>query len=419
MVRNRVIFFPRQIIVCLSLSLIIALFSLSCQKDDGIKPKDPSALTTAQAKEYFEQTAQTLKFLTTGITPAGTKNADYSLTENMVIEWNRAIEGEDSDSYLVEVPIRMSSPVTARLFDGVGHLNKNIRQVPVIISLLIERHKDDGCLHHSIVTTVGTFSKSVENPNYGFLCDKSSFSGYQFFSSEEGVLIATNRFNQGMAESRNLLTEGQFLKVDSLGKDIHFHGISFATSHGVKTKGGGGASSGEDNKCPNCNTTMQLVYSNYIICYWCPGCKEYFNSFIDPEDICFSCGNLLINCLCCPDCHQYPCQCLIPSSGCSQCGSFNCNGSSCQTGQHGGEGEPDYTYRITTVVMPSSQFGYINKTPSGEYIEGGIGVHMSAIAYPGYHFVEWKKDNVFYSSNSSISFIANGDHCYSALFAED
>ena len=29
-----------------------------------------------KAKEYFEQKASTLKFLTTGITPAETKNAD-------------------------------------------------------------------------------------------------------------------------------------------------------------------------------------------------------------------------------------------------------------------------------------------------------------------------------------------------------
>lgn len=69
MVRNRALSFPRQIIVCLSFSLIIALFALSCQKDGGIKQKDPNALTKSEAKAYFEQTATTLKFLTTNILP--------------------------------------------------------------------------------------------------------------------------------------------------------------------------------------------------------------------------------------------------------------------------------------------------------------------------------------------------------------
>lgn len=69
MVRNRAPSFPRQKIVCLSFSLIIALFALSCQKDGGIKQKDPNALTKSEAKAYFEQTATTLKFLTTNILP--------------------------------------------------------------------------------------------------------------------------------------------------------------------------------------------------------------------------------------------------------------------------------------------------------------------------------------------------------------
>lgn len=166
MVSNRVISFPRQIAVCLSLCLIAILFVLSCQKDEGLKQKDPNALTKSQAKEYFEQTASTLKFLTTGTTPAGTKNADYSLTENMIIDWNESLEGETADSYIVEIPIRMASPVTALLYDGIGHYNKNIRQVQMNTSLLIEKHKADGCLHHSVVTTVGSFSATSNNNIY-------------------------------------------------------------------------------------------------------------------------------------------------------------------------------------------------------------------------------------------------------------
>ena len=418
MTSKRVTPFFRQITVCLKISLFSLFFVLSCQKDEGLKQKDPNALTKSQAKEYFEQTASTLKFLTAGTIPAGTKNADYSLTENMIISWDQALEGETADSYVVEVPIRMSSPVTARLYDGVGHLNKNIRQVPAVISLLIERHKVDGCLHHSIVTTVGVFSKSVENSNYGFLCDKSSFSGYQFFSSEEGLLVAANRFNKGSSESRNLLAEANFQKVDSLGNDMHFHGISFATSLGVKTKGGGGASSGEDNRCPNCGTTMQLVYSNYIICYWCPNCEEYFNSFVDPGNVCGNCGYPENNCHCCPECHQYPCHCQANSAGCPLCGAANCDGT-CQEGHSTGDDLPNSLCLIVVYVDPSTPYGTVSKYPVGNYIEVGATVSLEATPSVGYHFVGWRRNDSIISTNYQYSFIANGYQVLYAVFAAD
>ncbi len=444
MISKRVTYFVRRIIVCLTICTMIVLFALSCQKDEGIKQNDPKALTTAQAKEYFEQTASTLKFLTTGITPAETKNADYSLTENMIIDWDKALEGETTDCYVVEVPIRMSSPITARLYDGVGHLNKNIRQVPAVISLLIERHKVDGCLHHSIVTTVGVFSKSVENSNYGFLCDKSSFSGYQFFSSEEGLLVAANRFNKGSSESRNLLAEANFQKVDSLGNDMHFHGISFATSLGVKTKGGGGASSGEDNRCPNCGTTMQLVYSNYIICYWCPNCEEYFNSFIDPENVCLNCGYPMDNCQCCPNCNLYPCHCCPlcnsypcicdpfgpgpdPNTGsdpdepekpepgitpCEYCGIIGCDGT-CQIIAPNSSG----FYFITASADPNSPYGTVIKTPSGNYVGASVSVQLTAYPYTGYTFIGWKSNDAIISTQNPYSFVASSNLIIYAVFA--
>lgn len=424
MVRNRVISFPRQIVLCLSLSLIEILFVMSCQKDVGFRQKDPNALTKVQAKEYFEQTASTLKFLTAGTSPTGTKNADNSLTENMIIDWDEALEGETADSYIVEIPIRMVSPVTALMYDGLGHFNKNIRQVQMNTSLLIEKHKADGCIHHSVVTTVGSYSTTA-NSKYGFLCDKSSFSGYQLFSSEEGLLIASNRFDQGAVESRNLLTEANFQKVDSLGNDMYFHGISFATSLGVKTKGGGGASSGEDNKCPNCGTTMQLLYSNYIICYWCPVCDEYFNSFIDPSDVCLVCGYPENQCQCCHCsycnmCPVYPCDCNNGEGEpenpgtCPLCGGDRCDGN-CQKGEE----TTDPLFRIIASVHPSTPFGTIYKSPAGDYISGGVSVHIVATPNAGYHFVQWLRDTSFYSYSSSINFTASSNNYYYAVFAAD
>ena len=69
MVSKRPVSFPRQILICLSLLVIAVICSISCQKDQDLKAKDPDALTKSEAKAYFEQTATTLKFLTTNILP--------------------------------------------------------------------------------------------------------------------------------------------------------------------------------------------------------------------------------------------------------------------------------------------------------------------------------------------------------------
>ena len=70
MISKRVTSFIRRITVCLTFFTMIVLFALSCQKDGGIKQKDPNALTKSEAKAYFEQAAATLKFLTAPCGPA-------------------------------------------------------------------------------------------------------------------------------------------------------------------------------------------------------------------------------------------------------------------------------------------------------------------------------------------------------------
>ncbi|MBP5423124.1 MAG: hypothetical protein J6Y78_11845, partial [Paludibacteraceae bacterium] len=229
MISKRVTSFFRRITVCLTLILIPFLFVLSCQKDEGLKQKDLNALTKAQAKEYFEQTASTLKFLTAGTIPAGTKNADYSLTENMIIDWDEALEGETVDSYVVEIPISMVCPVTALMYDGIGHFNKNIRQVQMNASLLIEKHKADGSLHYSVVTTVGSYSATV-NSKYGFLCDKSSFYGYQIFNEENGNFVSANHYHDGLYEQRKLFSADSIRRIYGTGKDLLCRGITFIFS---------------------------------------------------------------------------------------------------------------------------------------------------------------------------------------------
>ncbi|MBP5517540.1 MAG: hypothetical protein J6X91_02600 [Bacteroidales bacterium] len=413
MVRNRVISFPRQIIVCLSLSLIIALFSLSCQKDDGIKPKDPSALTTAQAKDYFEQTAQTLKFITAGITPTGTKNADNSFTSNMVLEWTQALEGDNAESYFVEIPVRMASPVFALLYDGIGHLNKNIRQVQMSTSLLIEKHKEDGCIHHSIVTTIGSYSTVSNESKYCFLSDKQYFSGYQIFSTEDGLTTSSFLYKNGISHLVELIQTNQITKVDSTGSDFLYSGIRLMTNYKPSTKGGGGGpSSGEDFICPYCQ--HPLVTENGI--YMCISCNVYFYDLIGV--VCPDCNEIIPNCLCvCPKCgfpNRYGNHCLC-GDYCPYCGANGCDGN-CEGGE-GGNNNMTSTYTLTTTVN-NNQRGYVTRSIVRPYYFQNEGITLTAHPYTGYTFSGWYEDNVLIYSLSQYYFTITEDRIIEARFEE-
>lgn len=407
MISKRVTSFFRRITVCLTISLVSFLFVLSCQKDEGLKQKDPNALTKSQAKEYFEQTASTLKFLTTGTTPAGTKNADYSLTENMIIEWDQAIEGETANSYIVEIPIRMVSPVTALLYDGIGHFNKNIRQVQMNTSLLIEKHKADGCFHHSVVTTVGSYSTTV-NSKYGFLCDKSSFSGYQIFSAENGKLLNTMYYNHGDGKMRTLYTENQIPKVDSLGVDLIHRGIAFCFSKLILTKGDAGGTSGEDSICPSCGGKMTLTNYGTYIHLQC-ACGQEIIVFIDISD-------------CCSECN-YPiqlCQCI-----CSVCGYPNRNGNICACeANNGGSvlyGEDTTNvgvYEPLSLIINISGSGTVEVSPNRVHYPGD-NVTLTANPASGYYFGGWYENNLLIGTNLSKVLYMDGDKTILAVFIEE
>lgn len=448
MISKRVTSLFRRITVCLTVSLLSLLFVLSCQKDEGLKQKDSNALTKAQAKEYFENNACTLKFLTAGSTLAGTKNADYSLTENMIIEWDQALEGEIEDSYVVEIPIRMVSPITVLLYDGVGHLNKNIRQVQMTISLLIERHKDDACLNHYLVTTIGSYLGNLGDIRYGYLANKTSFSGYQIFSTADGMLLKANNYQAGISRERFLFTEKQISKIDSLGRDLKFKGISFVFSKGALTKGGGGLTSGEDKACtnPDCYDTMWVMEVNsFYIIYWCPTCGTQTIVYIDPLDTCPVCLCPQQLCICCTVCHYYPCIC------CDECHSYPCicnpnpepdpepdpntnpeepekpepDDTTCDLcGRQGCDGScqliapnSNWFYLINVAVDSSTPYGTVSKYPRGNYIGAGITVQLTAYPYSGYYFMGWKINGSIVSTQNPYPFYAASNLNIYAVFS--
>ena len=336
MVRNRVISFPRQIAICLSLCLIAILVVLSCQKDEGLKQKDPNALTKSQAKEYFEQTASTLIFLTTGTTPAGTKNADYSLTENMIINWDQALEGETADSYVVEVPIRMVHGLDAAVHKGLGQFNNVIKKVAINSSLLIFRLKGSGDYSHKVVYSVGEYLQGDCQSKFPFSSNKEGFSGYLITSSENGAiehfLYYENNNVHTISASELITSRSQ--KIDKFGKDLPVMGFSLTLPVAILTKGGGGTSSGEDNLCPYCLQNGLSFNGDY---YYCSNCNGYV--YIFEYLVCPDCLSQLYNCLCiCSHCGFFKkdCKCRPDEDElCPECGLPGCNGRCQQGGDNG------------------------------------------------------------------------------------
>ncbi|MBR0315163.1 MAG: hypothetical protein IJK39_08610 [Bacteroidales bacterium] len=407
MISKRVPPFIRQITVCLTLILISFLFVLSCQKDESLKQKDPNALTKSQAKEYFEHNAKTIKFFTSTSGPAETKNQDYSLTENMVIEWDQALEGDNLYYFFVEVPIRMTTQIKALLYDGVGHINKNIRQVPMVTSLLFEKNKKNGLVHHYLVTSIGTYKEYPYDINYSFLCNKSSYSGYQIFSSENGEIVKTLSFHNGKSCVRTLYCDSLISKVDACGQDLSFRGIAFVFSSGISTKGGGDASSGEDNRCPECGAPLTITFYNDYIYAQCQNCPYEMSLYFDPlgYDACPDCHFPIALCQCVCTICGYPnkygknCMCETGTS-CPYCGTPGCNGN-CGGGADSLT-QQNQTYSI--IVHANNQGGYISKSVDRNYYFYNEYLSLTAHPYSGYYFSGWYEDNILVSSLIQYSF---------------
>ena len=403
------------------LLLSVCLVSVpSCQKDSNGKGDDPNRLTSKEAKEYFEQHSTCLRFLSVGgDKPSGTKSA---LTENMIIDWDSAIESETTDAYFVEVPINMATPIFALLYDGVGHLNTNIRRVIVNNSLLIKREKGCNTILQSLVSTIGKHSKTVDsNKNrYCFSSDKRWFDVYQIYSTLDGNILETKVFRGGQSKVTTLIDGSLFVKVDSLGRDIHFKGISFAfKKNGPSTKGGGGISSGEDNVCPECGGV--LSFNNYGFCLELVcNCGYTFVLYIDLDDYCSGCGFPNPLCVCtCPSCGNYlrNCTCSQPGgNSCPFCGVPGCNGQCGGGADSTGIGRPE-SCLITVNVNVNG--GYVVKNPDKTTYPIGDNLTLTAYPYTGYSFFGWYENGLLISQNSTLNFIVSQDRTLLAVFEEN
>lgn len=389
----------------------------SCQKDSNGKGDDPNRLSAKEAKEFFEQHSTCLRFLSVGgDKPSGTKSA---LTENMIIDWDSAIESETTDAYFVEVPINMVSPISAHLYDGIGHMHKNIRPVLVNMSLLIERHKSDNCTHSSVVTTIGSYSNNTIPARYCYSSNKTSFSGYQIFSTENGTYTTSRIFKNGRFVETTLTNGNQVQKIDSTGKDLFYSGISISLSKSLFTKGGdSGGTTGEDMVCPGCFNTL-VNQGNGL--FYCPNCQIYvvdINNTICPDCLCF-----VYECQCiCPKCgfpNKYgkKCMCESPSGDpCPICGVHGCNGQCGGGADSTNVGRPE-SCLITVNVNING--GYIEKSPDKPLYLLEDALTLTAHPYTGYSFFGWYENGLLISQNSTLSFVVSQDRTLLAVFEEE
>lgn len=387
----------------------------SCQKDSNGKGDDPKRLSAKEAKEFFEQHSTCLRFLSVGgDKPSGTKSA---LTENMIIDWDSAIECETSDAYFVEVPINMASPISAIMYDGLGKRNTKIKNVTVKSSLLIERQKKEGLMSISLVTMVGLFANN-QDTRWCVSCNKDHFNGYQIFSKTNGDILCSYYYHDGIKEQRTLYREQQITRIDAFGRDLPLRGITFIVSNYVLTRGGGGGASGESTQCPSCGATINVnnIQNGYYQCP--PPCGAYFLVLIDPNLYCEGCGFPFSECRCCNICHYYPCSCNPPGGNdcCPICGVPGCNGQ-CGGGADSTVVRPGRC--LITVNVNNSSRGYVTMNPESYLYDIGENLTLTAYAYSGFSFAGWYENGLLISHNSTLGFMVSQDRTFLAVFEEN
>ena len=379
----------------------------SCQKDSNGKGDDPNRLSAKEAKEYFEQNSTCLRFLSVGgDKPSGTKSA---LTENMIIDWDSAIESETTDAYFVEVPINMASPITAVTYKGIGNLKKDIKSVLLRTSLLIEKCKVDNCINSNFIVLLGTFSVNNKQERYPFLCEKSKFIGYMMKGTTDGNLQSCYFLNQGKASSVSLISDKLFMTRDSLGHDKVFTGISLISSKKFLTKGGGGSNSGEQNVCPICGAVNYINWINGDLAE-CTVCQSIFWGAIDFNgDYCSICGNPVYSCMCCSDCHTYPCICG-PATLCPYCERAGCGGE-CQNNNN-----QNIQFFVRLIPTPN---GTISITPNCMYHDMDSFVTVQAFPDEGYSFDYWLLNGQIASVDNPYVFVVSDATYVKAIFVEN
>lgn len=218
------------------LGMILALI-YSCSDDFETKEQSPQGLEISEAQSYFEKNATDLAPLTFSNPLSRSANLDMS---ELVPEWSKAIESENEDYLIAEVPLRSLSNVIC--IENIAKDNEFLDKEEIMCCqrrLVIARQKDKDETDMFVATLVPD-GKLVGEEN-------ASFTGRVFYSELNGNFRKAVKYKDGQVQDTLLITKGYGFAIHTQKESpldystlVFQEGSTLRSSTYSSSEGGGG-----------------------------------------------------------------------------------------------------------------------------------------------------------------------------------
>ena len=217
------------------LGIILALI-YSCSDDFETKEQSPQGLEISEAQSYFEKNATDLAPLT--FSNPLSRSANLEMPE-LVPEWDKAIQSENEDYFITEIPLHSQSGVicTEQIIKDAEFLCEN--KILCQRRLVIARQKD-GDATDMFVATLVPDSKKVESV-------EESFAGRVFYSELNGDFRKAVGYKNGELQESLLIGKAYGFAIQTQeGAPTGYSKLTFQEESTLRTatyssgEGGGG-----------------------------------------------------------------------------------------------------------------------------------------------------------------------------------
>lgn len=219
------------------LGIILALI-YSCSDDFETKEQSPQGLEISEAQSYFEKNATDLAPLTFS-SPSLSRSANLTLPE-LVPEWDKAIQSENEDYFITEIPLRAQSDAICieRITKDAEFLCEN--KILCQRRLVIARQKDGDTTDMFIATLV----PDKEEAGNG----EELFTGRVFYSELNGNFRKAVGYKNGELQKPLLIGKAlTFAVYTREGAPLDYSTLAFQESSTLRSatysnseSGGGG-----------------------------------------------------------------------------------------------------------------------------------------------------------------------------------